>query len=185
MKRALFLVILIVISIETYGQNILLRQIKGKWSSESVCIIAFQVPLNIPSIQPENINRPVIMVSLSSLSSLSSLNDSSIIATKWLIDNYHFDIRIVKFLSVQTFKVKSNNSDVSHLIAKGKYTYDEANEKITLRNLRMETNKCNRLSNFGTTTYSVMMVRDKLMVWYPDDAHDYTKAYLESIRWRK
>ncbi len=178
MKKAVFLIMLIVVSIETFGQNIPLRQIKGKWLSESVCIIASQVPLNTPSTLPENINRPVIMVSFSP-------NNLSTTVTRWLIDNYHFDMRIVKFLFIHTYKIKSTNGEISHLVAKGKYTYDEENKKFTLRNLRMETNECNKLINLDTTIYSVIMINDNLMVWSPDGVTDYTKAYLESIRWRR
>lgn len=169
----------------SYGQNLSIKKIKGNWLSESVCIIATR-PDEITPSNPIDTITPVFVTSINQSPGPKTKSiPQSTTSNRWQIDNYHFKINIIKFLWIRRYQLQSTNGNIFYSVAKGNYSYDEANKEITIRKMWMKPHECDALTYRDIITYSVVMVNDSLMIWVPRDTQDFSTEYLESIHWRK
>lgn len=171
MKKLVILIGIVLLSINSYGQIKLSKYVKGEWMSYSSCIIATETTPTVPGA-----------------------------TIAYSIDNYHFNINVIKFLWIKRYVLKSSGYEATYSISKEKFSvFDTPNTgkdgevigKIIVSDLQMPTGKCNCLSNPTTQTEYLVVTYNlaNLMIWIPyppgGDTIDYTDIYLRTIYWTR
>lgn len=172
MKKVLFLISIVLISLTSYGQSIKFsKYVKGDWMSYQVCMIPTQIT---PTMAGASV--------------------------AYSIDNYHFDINVRQFLWIKRYVLTATGTSATYSISKEKYVVTDVSSirkdgeiigTIKIPELRMESGKCNCLLNPSSlVTYHVVTYNfGNLMIWIPEPEDptniNYTDIYLRSIYWTR